>query len=272
MPRGRADRIDRATDDAALVEAMRGHGTVVPDSSRQHQDHHAGGPGAGGGWPAGAPPMILSVPDRGEVTAAIPQCASTFAPTSCWRTPPKRSTAWDPRPTPRRSRPWPAEGPATAESRSCCSSPAARMAEEWGLVFTALGDGAFRRVLARAPDPACSAAAKGSCPTSCAARKAGSRCATRPTPGIARLVASLGEPLTSTSANRPGGPPAPGADRLVELFARGAQRRTAGARRRRARQRAAVDAGGLHRTDPAHGAGRGDTTGGATTGGRETAP
>jgi L-threonylcarbamoyladenylate synthase len=36
--------------------------------------------------------------------------------------------------------------------------------------------------------------------------------------GIARLVAALGEPLTSTSANRPGGPPAPGADKLMELF------------------------------------------------------
>jgi L-threonylcarbamoyladenylate synthase len=36
--------------------------------------------------------------------------------------------------------------------------------------------------------------------------------------GIARLVAALGMPLTSTSANRPGGPPAPGAERLVEVF------------------------------------------------------
>jgi L-threonylcarbamoyladenylate synthase len=36
--------------------------------------------------------------------------------------------------------------------------------------------------------------------------------------GIERLVAQTGEPLTSTSANRPGGPPAPGPDKLVELF------------------------------------------------------
>jgi L-threonylcarbamoyladenylate synthase len=36
--------------------------------------------------------------------------------------------------------------------------------------------------------------------------------------GIERLVAHMGEPLTSTSANRPGGPPAPGPDKLVELF------------------------------------------------------
>lgn len=35
---------------------------------------------------------------------------------------------------------------------------------------------------------------------------------------VARLVALLGQPLTSTSANRPGGPPAPGAEQLVKLF------------------------------------------------------
>lgn len=35
---------------------------------------------------------------------------------------------------------------------------------------------------------------------------------------VARLIARMGQPLTSTSANRPGGPPAPGAERLVELF------------------------------------------------------
>jgi L-threonylcarbamoyladenylate synthase len=36
--------------------------------------------------------------------------------------------------------------------------------------------------------------------------------------GIARLVARLDSPLTSTSANRPGGATAPGADGLVQLF------------------------------------------------------
>ncbi|MGH7590760.1 MAG: L-threonylcarbamoyladenylate synthase, partial [Gemmatimonadales bacterium] len=35
---------------------------------------------------------------------------------------------------------------------------------------------------------------------------------------VARLIRALGEPLTSTSANRPGTPPAPGADRLAEAF------------------------------------------------------
>lgn len=36
--------------------------------------------------------------------------------------------------------------------------------------------------------------------------------------GIARLVAALDMPLTSTSANRPGGPPAPGVSGIADLF------------------------------------------------------
>lgn len=36
--------------------------------------------------------------------------------------------------------------------------------------------------------------------------------------GMRHLIAALDLPVTSTSANRPGGPPAPGAARLVELF------------------------------------------------------
>ncbi|MEO8452012.1 MAG: L-threonylcarbamoyladenylate synthase [Gemmatimonadota bacterium] len=36
---------------------------------------------------------------------------------------------------------------------------------------------------------------------------------------MARLIGALDFAVTSTSANRPGGPPAPGADRLAELFA-----------------------------------------------------
>lgn len=37
--------------------------------------------------------------------------------------------------------------------------------------------------------------------------------------GMARLVGALGEPLTSTSANLPGSPPAPGAEAIVRDFA-----------------------------------------------------
>src|SRR6266700_7867487 len=37
--------------------------------------------------------------------------------------------------------------------------------------------------------------------------------------GMARLVAALGEPITSTSANLPGSPPAPGAEAIARDFA-----------------------------------------------------
>jgi len=37
--------------------------------------------------------------------------------------------------------------------------------------------------------------------------------------GVAELVTFLGEPLTSTSANRPGGPTAPGVGAILDLFA-----------------------------------------------------
>lgn len=36
---------------------------------------------------------------------------------------------------------------------------------------------------------------------------------------VARLVHGLGRPLTSTSANRPGNPPSPGAERIAAVFA-----------------------------------------------------
>lgn len=38
-------------------------------------------------------------------------------------------------------------------------------------------------------------------------------------PGMARLVRALGEPVTSTSANLPGSPPAPGAEAIARDFA-----------------------------------------------------
>lgn len=37
-------------------------------------------------------------------------------------------------------------------------------------------------------------------------------------PGIGRLIADLGHPITSTSANRPGAPPAPGAAGVLDAF------------------------------------------------------
>ena len=84
--------------------------------------------------------------------------------------------------------------------------------------------GARRGVLARPSDPGAARAARGSFPTSCAGARAASPSRHTSHAGIARLVAATGEPLTSTSANRPGDPPAPGADRIREVFAEEVER------------------------------------------------
>jgi L-threonylcarbamoyladenylate synthase len=92
-----------------------------------------------------------------------------------------------------------------------------RMAEDWGLVFTpsatALSDAFWPGPLTLVLP-----GGEGRLPDELRGREGGIAVRHTSHAGIARLVASLGEPLTSTSANRPGGPPAPGADRLVELF------------------------------------------------------
>lgn len=92
-----------------------------------------------------------------------------------------------------------------------------RMAEEWGLVFTpsastlsdAFWPGPLTLVLP---------GGEGRLPEELRGKEGGIAVRYTSHPGIARLVAALGQPLTSTSANRPGGPPAPGVDRLIELF------------------------------------------------------
>ena len=91
------------------------------------------------------------------------------------------------------------------------------MAEEWGLVFTpsarALSDafwpGPLTLVLR---------GGEGKLPEGLRGREGGIAVRHTSHRGIERLVAQTGLPLTSTSANRPGGPPAPGPDKLVELF------------------------------------------------------
>jgi L-threonylcarbamoyladenylate synthase len=92
-----------------------------------------------------------------------------------------------------------------------------RMAEEWGLVFnpsaTALSDAFWPGPLTLVLP-----GGEGRLPDELRGKEGGIAVRHTSHRGIARLVGSLGEPLTSTSANRPGGPPAPGADRLVELF------------------------------------------------------
>ena len=91
------------------------------------------------------------------------------------------------------------------------------MAEEWGLVFTASA-----RALSDAfwPGPLTLVlrGGEGRLPDQLRGREGGIAVRHTSHRGIERLVARSGQPLTSTSANRPGGPPAPGPDRLVELF------------------------------------------------------
>jgi L-threonylcarbamoyladenylate synthase len=91
------------------------------------------------------------------------------------------------------------------------------MAEQWGLVFSpsarALSDafwpGPLTLVLR---------GGEGKLPDQLRGREGGIAVRHTSHAGIARLVAALGRPLTSTSANRPGQPPAPGADRIADVF------------------------------------------------------
>jgi L-threonylcarbamoyladenylate synthase len=91
------------------------------------------------------------------------------------------------------------------------------MAEAWGLVFTASA-----RALSDAfwPGPLTLVlkGGEGKLPDALRGREGGIAVRHTSHRGIERLVAQSGQPLTSTSANRPGGPPAPGPDKLAELF------------------------------------------------------
>jgi L-threonylcarbamoyladenylate synthase len=91
------------------------------------------------------------------------------------------------------------------------------MAEQWGLVFSpsarALSDafwpGPLTLVLR---------GGEGKLPDQLRGLEGGIAVRHTSHPGIARLVAALARPLTSTSANRPGEPAAPGADRIADVF------------------------------------------------------
>jgi L-threonylcarbamoyladenylate synthase len=91
------------------------------------------------------------------------------------------------------------------------------MAEAWGMVFTASA-----RALSDAfwPGPLTLVlkGGEGKLPDALRGREGGIAVRHTSHRGIERLVAQSGQPLTSTSANRPGGPPAPGPDKLAELF------------------------------------------------------
>jgi L-threonylcarbamoyladenylate synthase len=92
-----------------------------------------------------------------------------------------------------------------------------RMAEEWGLVFSPSAT-ALSEAFWPGPLTLVLRGGEGRLPDALRGREGGIAVRYTSHAGIARLVAALGEPLTSTSANRPGGPPAPGPDRLVEAF------------------------------------------------------
>jgi L-threonylcarbamoyladenylate synthase len=91
------------------------------------------------------------------------------------------------------------------------------MAESWGLVFSASA-----RALSDAfwPGPLTLVlpGGEGRLPDALRGREGGIAVRHTSHRGIERLVKHTGEPLTSTSANRPGGPTAPGPDKLVEYF------------------------------------------------------
>ena len=92
-----------------------------------------------------------------------------------------------------------------------------RMAEESGLVFSPSAT-ALSEAFWPGPLTLVLRGGEGRLPDALRGREGGIAVRYTSHAGIARLVAALGEPLTSTSANRPGGPPAPGPDRLVEVF------------------------------------------------------
>jgi L-threonylcarbamoyladenylate synthase len=92
-----------------------------------------------------------------------------------------------------------------------------RMAEEWGLVFNASAS-ALAEAFWPGPLTLVLRGGEGRLPDELRGREGGIAVRYTSHAGVARLVAATGRPLTSTSANRPGGPPAPGPDRLVELF------------------------------------------------------
>ncbi len=91
------------------------------------------------------------------------------------------------------------------------------MAEQWGLVFSPSA-AALSAAFWPGPLTLVLPGGEGKLPDQLRGREGGIAVRHTSHPGIARLVAALARPLTSTSANRPGDPPAPGADRIAEVF------------------------------------------------------
>ncbi len=91
------------------------------------------------------------------------------------------------------------------------------MAEAWGLVLSASAR-ALSDVFWPGPLTLVLPGGEGKLPDQLRGPEGGIAVRHTSHAGIARLVAAMRQPLTSTSANRPGQPPAPGPDRLAEIF------------------------------------------------------
>ena len=93
-----------------------------------------------------------------------------------------------------------------------------RMAEAYGLAFNESAE-ALARAFWPGPLTLVLAGGGGRLPDQLRGPEGGIAVRWTSHPAIARLVAGLGEPLTSTSANLPGQPPAPGAAAILRDFA-----------------------------------------------------
>ena len=91
------------------------------------------------------------------------------------------------------------------------------MAESWGLTFNASAS-ALASAFWPGPLTLVLPGGEGRLPDALRGVEGGIAVRHTSHAGMARLVAALGAPLTSTSANRPGHPAAPGVSRLVEFF------------------------------------------------------
>jgi L-threonylcarbamoyladenylate synthase len=91
------------------------------------------------------------------------------------------------------------------------------MAEEWGLVFPPAA-GAMAEAFWPGPLTLVLRGGEGRLPDRLRGPEGGIAVRHTSHAGMALLVRLVGFPITSTSANRPGGPPAPGVDRLESLF------------------------------------------------------
>jgi L-threonylcarbamoyladenylate synthase len=91
------------------------------------------------------------------------------------------------------------------------------MAERWGLAFTASAS-ALARAFWPGPLTLVLPGGEGKLPDGLRGAEGGIAVRYTSHAGMARLVAALDAPLTSTSANRPGQPPAPGVGGLVATF------------------------------------------------------